>query len=478
MLKPRIIVILINDQHHHSVLGCAGFGPLETPAIDRLASEGTRFTQATCAITPCLPSRHALFHGQYACQTGMYSNNSCMYPETIPALTMGCAFKEGGYRTAAFGKMHWFPYWAKVERGNYFGFDERVGHFHETGELMQGHFVEAHRDWAEAYYMEWEEHKIDKGGDGCAEAFLGYHSQLPLSKFMDWYSAERAEQFIEENREKPFLLVVSLLGPHAPHCVPSDFTDLYRAADAPLPPEPPDHLPDRDAYQNLAGMNREQVSTAIANYMAYVRAMDECHNRVLKALDRNGLYDDSLIVFTSDHGELLGARGPAAFSKYNLYDPAIRIPLVIKPPLGNDRSPVGNICKFPVSLVDLLPTLMSMSELPDHENLPGIDLSPALDNKPLGQERQVTITELARQGNHYFALRNGEWKYIQGPHGEELYHLRKDPWEFENLVGVSTFKDRLNELKNAMIKEFSAMGKAKESSRTIRENQEWGPLIL
>src|SRR4051812_34665990 len=104
------VVILMNDQHAHDVLGCAGFPRLQTPAIDALAADGIRFSQAVCANPPCLPSRHTLFHGLPSFQTGVYTNGHCLPLTAIPPLTMGKAFQQARYTTAAFGKMHWFPY--------------------------------------------------------------------------------------------------------------------------------------------------------------------------------------------------------------------------------------------------------------------------------------------------------------------------------------------------------------------------------
>ncbi|MBT7910109.1 MAG: sulfatase-like hydrolase/transferase, partial [Verrucomicrobia bacterium] len=95
------VVILLNDQHAHHVLGCAGFPLLQTPAADALAADGIRFEQAVCAVTPCLPSRHAISHGLYAFQTGIYTNGHCMPLEAIPSVTMARAFKDSGHRTAA-----------------------------------------------------------------------------------------------------------------------------------------------------------------------------------------------------------------------------------------------------------------------------------------------------------------------------------------------------------------------------------------
>ena len=139
--------------------------------------------------------------------------------------------------------MHWFPYHADVPRGDCFGFDYRAGHFHETGERMDTHFVKEHRAWQKQLLDEWTAHGIGKGGDGCTEAFLGYASAHPGHQHADWWSAGKAAEFIEAKRSQSFLLVSSLIMPHAPHAVPSDFAELYDSASVPLPPEAPEGIP-------------------------------------------------------------------------------------------------------------------------------------------------------------------------------------------------------------------------------------------
>ena len=472
------IVILINDQHAHDVLGCAGFGELKTPTADRLAADGIRFTQATCATTPCLPSRHNIFHGLHACQTGIYTNGHCMPIDQIPSLTMGKAFKETEYQTAAFGKMHWFPYQAVMERGSYFGFDHRAGHFHETGEVMTTHYIKECRRFAEKRYEERTARSIAKGGDSCAAAFLGYTSELRDDQRPDWWVCRQASSFIDAHKDGPFLLVCSVPGPHAPHEVPCDFAGLYDPGEAPMPPEPPANLPDAHAYDNFKGLSRDDLKTAVANYMAFVSANDACHGLVLDALDRNGLYDDTLIIFLSDHGELLGSRGVTAFSKYNLYERAIRVPLIMKPPEAASSFEGGCTSDSLVSLVDILPTVLDVAGLPVDGALPGISLKPLFESQSLDRERDVAFTEFARGANLHVSIRSRDWKLILGPHGDELYRLGEDPNEFRNLWHDPAYVDKREELEARFIGEMRLVCLRGGNPAQRFEKQDWHPLEM
>jgi arylsulfatase A-like enzyme len=473
--RPNV-VILMNDQHAHDALGCAGYGQLKTPALDRLAADGVRFTQATCACTPCLPSRHNLFHGLHSCQTGVYSNGHRMRPEDVPDFSMARVLGRAGYRTAACGKMHWFPYHAPVERDRYFGFEYRAGHFHETGEKMDTNFTAEHRDWQVAYAAEREANGISKGGDGCGADFIGFDSELPESKRCDWFSAGEAAGFIEKNAGSPFLTVCSLIDPHAPHVAASDFAGMYDLDRVPMPPEPSVDLPDAADYAKFDGVDRASLRTVISRYMASVSQADACHARVLDALDKAGLYDETLIIFLSDHGELLGSRGATAFSKYNLYDQAIRVPLIVKPPKSmNARA--GATCDSLVSLVDVLPTILNITGVDGAGRLPGIDLTPRLLGEGHQREREVAFTEYWSRGALYTAVRGREWKLILGPHGEELYNLAEDPHEFENLAADPGRAGVIAELKSELLGEYHQIfNRSGEKCRGF-ESQEWSPLM-
>ena len=471
------VAILLNDQHAHHVLGCAGFPHVQTPAADALAAEGLRFEQAVCAVTPCLPSRHAISHGLYAFQTGIYTNGHCMPLDAIPPLTMARVFKDAGHCTAAIGKMHWFPYHAPVSRGSYFGYDYRAAHFNETGDNIDTHFVKEHPDFVRQAAAERAAHGVGMGGDDCAAAFKGYALPLSLGQTSDGWIGEQAATWVRQQAGAPFFLMTSFPGPHAPHAVPSDYADLYDPAFIELPPEPPAGLADEGAYAQYEGLSRDELRVAIANYMACVTAVDACHGRVIQTLKDEGAYDETLIVMMSDHGELLGARGSAAFSKYSLYDPAIRVPLIIKPPQGYEGAR-GATSDALVNLVDLLPTLLDFAGLDGGYSLPGISLKPLFEGKPLVRQRHATLTEFLWKDTVHSAIRSRDWKLIDGPHGRELYHIAEDPNEFNNLAADGCAAPHVAELEDACLGEIRLASQGYASRHTEFERQDWNPLTM
>ncbi|MCX7011494.1 MAG: sulfatase-like hydrolase/transferase [Candidatus Sumerlaeota bacterium] len=481
------VVLLFNETHVFDYLGCMGLPLIETPTADALAADGVIFTQAVCNTTPCLPSRVNLVTGLHGFQTGALTNGHLVPPERLPARPMGTAFREAGCRTAACGKMHLFPYGAPVERGDYFGFDYRAGHFLENGERMDASYPAECPGPVERYNAERVRYGISRGGDGCATDYIGFDSELRVDELCDWWSAQKAVGFVEANKDAPFLLVCSLTGPHPPNAVPKDFVNRYDPELVRLPPEPPFPLtgertpgepPRHGAFKNFQGVTRETLKTVIARYMECVAATDAGHALVVDALKRNGLYDDSLIIFTADHGDLMGSRGPTALSKYNLYERAIRVPLIIKPPKSLESWTPGTRCDAPAGLIDLLPTMLDLAGLPKSEDLPGVSLKPLLTGQPCEREDSIAVTEFLPaepQRRVCVSVRQPEWKLILGPSGDELYHLAEDPNEFLNLSGEARHAARVAEMKSALADYYRGVFRRSASALLKYDRQPFDP---
>ena len=466
------IVIFMTDQQSHDTLGCGGNPYVKTPAYDRLARDGVHFTQATCAATPCVPSRFAMFSGYYASQTGV-KNNGHLYQDENCIPSFGHVCREQGLTTGVFGKMHFIPYHADVERQDYFGFDRRMGHFYETGERMDNSYPQANPETMDILNQEKIDGGISKGGDACMADMMGYDSTVPANKFPDWWCAEQAASFITEHADQGFATVVSAIAPHAPHVVPSDFKDLCKPDDIVLPAEADDSL----SPGPLNNVSKNELAEGLARYYNRVSFVDACHDQVLRALDESGQYDETLIIYCSDHGEMIGSRGHSAFSKYCLYDQAIRVPLIIKPPKSMcHQGQVAELCARPVSLIDVLPTIydfLGVDQLRIDE-LSGYSLKPLLESVTSAHERSTTITEFFMHEVYSVAVRDVHNKLIVRDDGsEEFYKIDEDPQEIYNRIDDENCTERIQSMRDGLEKNKQCMGKTFDKASSDFAQREW-----
>lgn len=250
-----------------------------------------------------------------------------------------------------------------------------------------------------------------------------------------------------------------------------------------IPPEPPcdpHDLPGADLFRNFKGITRDDLPQVVSRYMAFVTPTDMNHGLVIEALKQSGQYDDSLIIYMSDHGELLGARGPETMSKYNLYERSIRVPMIIKPPKGMiDDARRGSRCAEPVTLLDVLPTVLEAAEVDTlTEHLPGRSLLPLLRGETVERPLPVVPTDWFHRGQVNISVHAGDWKLILGPEDEELYHLSEDPWEFYNLANDSSYDGKRAELKARFVQYNRDVDARYTKKCQPRETQEWHPLTL
>ena len=332
----------------------------------------------------------------------------------------------------------------------------------------------------------------------CPEAFVAFTDWANAS-WQNYLTVNRGIEgkhwkwgkggWIEDNKDAPFLLICSLSGPHTPNAVPSDHVGLYDPKEVRLPEEPPGELLDAELYVNkdasgtydrFGGINRELLKTVVARYMACVTATDACHAQVVDALKRNGLYDDTLIIFLADYGDLMGSRGLSAYSKYNLYERAIRVPLIVKPPKDLGDCPLGQKTDFQASLIDILPTMLDVAGLPGQEYLPGTSLKPLLLGQSLERDNPVALTEFCLhrdKGTVFASVRTPEWKLIVGPFGDELYHLGEDPNEFHNLGQDPGQASRIAQMKAQLVDYYRRVFRRNGDTRLGYEKARWDVLI-
>ncbi len=439
--RPNVL-ILFTDQQRHDTLAAAGFSHMLTPNLDRLARRGTLFTAAHSSNPVCMPARHDLLTGLPARAHGYYGNSHNPIADHSLA-TMPRIFQQAGYRTAAIGKCHHCP----------------AREHHGFGELHLMEELPAHR--ADDQYATW----LAQEGWGEVQNLHGvrphvYHvpqnAQMDLAHHGTNWVADRTIQWLEENGGEPFFLFCGWIHPHPPWDLPPEVQDLYRDRKLPepapvsrawpTPAEPGQWFGDHDSPEA-----KRRIREA---YYASITLADRAIGRVLDALEARGELDNTLIIFTSDHGEMLQDKG--YYSKEVPYEGSVRVPLIVKLPAGATppaHLAPGGSCPAFADTLDLLPTCLEVCGLSypagGKWRLPGRSLTdPAL------AERQIQISSFADSpARRWVMARSRQHKYIYNYNGgaEELYDLETDPGETRNLFAAGTPPAEAAELRAAVL---------------------------
>ncbi|OXM85572.1 sulfatase family protein [Paenibacillus rigui] len=465
--RPNIIFFM-TDQQRWDCIGRYN-RHIHTPTIDKLADQGIVYSQAVCQAPMCVPSRSSMMFGYYPSQLGVRTNHGGLYDEDrLPSDPLPELMRKAGYQTAGFGKTHW-NHGVKNPAPSTRGFEVRSvglardsGHY-EDGAVMMG---DVEPDGLAAYH---EETKDYGGGEENANGYIGCTSQVPMHLHRDGWVAEQCLKFIDEGLDstRPLFLYLSFLKPHAGFNVPKEFEDLYDIRDIPDIPQPPweaeqdthlaatDELIESNRHNYMdkrlvwESMTPEQRKRTTLRYWANCSWLDHYFGQALEKLEEKGRLDNTLIVFVSDHGEMLGERR-YRFSKYCLYDSSVRVPMILSGTFL-PASLHGTVDDRPAELVDLVPTLSRIAGLPRNVQLPGLDL--------LGEQRRLgTFCEFHGKGStpHHAApalmWRKQDWKlilYTPGTIGDaignisklqgELYDLATDPEEWNNLYADGSY---------------------------------------
>jgi arylsulfatase A-like enzyme len=451
--RPNIL-FLQTDQHRWDALGCVN--PLvRTPNLDALAARGVRFSQAVCQAPMCVPSRHSMMLGLYPSQSG-FRHNTQVAPddEGLPAPPLARRLHDIGYQTAGFGKTHWYegpPFFAEDVpfRRSTRGFEVRA--VAQESEMEPGALCKEAELPRESARLREEKRAFGGGGEDPA-GYIGRTSAIPGDLQNEGWLAGQALRFLEggRDRKRPFFLYLSFNYPHAGLGVPPGYEELYDINAIPdrlLPPwkeEPEGHAapPERwrGAWESLSPLERRRTTL---RYWALCTFCDDLFGRIIRKIGDTGEIGNTLIVFTSDHGEMLGDRGHR-FSKYCLYEGSVRVPLIISGS-GVPEKARGTVDGRCAELIDIMPTMLEVSGEKPSAEFPGRNLL-----APSG--RQGGFAEMHGSGYEKvqpapaYMWREPDWKlilYMKGPVDAsgpgkggirgELYDLRADPNEWRNL---------------------------------------------
>lgn len=424
--RPNVLVIQA-DQFRWDCLAAAGNPDVQTPHLDRLAADGVRYTDAFCTYPVCTPSRYSLLSGTYVRQHAGWSNRSTLAPgiETFPR-----ALRRAGYATAAVGKMHFTPTYLDV------GYD-RMDLAEQNG---AGRWDDDyHRELRAAGLapvvdlLDQESEYRGQAPEQYWQTFGARPSDLPDEWHSTAWIGERAVRAVADwSTGGGNLLHVSFIKPHHPFDPPASWTDRYDPDELTIPPGWTDQVPAADlpyqpGYFRNEDLTEPTLRRVIAYYYATIGHVDQEIGRLLDRLRERGLYDDTLIVFTADHGEYLGFHHQLLKGGRHLYDPLVRVPLLVKFP-GRGRA--GEVTDALVSQIDLAPTILAAVGIEPATPLPGLDLAdPAAGRPYVFAEAASGAVCMARTRTHKLLVDRGR---------DALFDLGSDPYELTNRIEGST----------------------------------------
>ncbi len=436
-------VFIVADDLSAEALRSYGNAVVETPNIDRLAREGVQFDRAYCQYPVCGASRASFMSGLYPDTTGFYGNRytlgsyRAVSPDHAEHPSIGGFLRRNSYVSSRVSKIYHMGVPGGIEAGEPGGDDPDSWDLAfnlwapETGSVGEfRNLSPAQAHWGSAFV------KVTVPNDQSATQADEMAVTQAIS-ILETRSGHRNET----NRMKPgapLFLGVGLVRPHVPLVAPEKFMSRYNPDSMQLPVYPENDFDDvPKANQNKANatsyrMTESQAKEALAAYYACVSYMDEQVGRLLDALDRLGMADNTVVVFISDHGWLLGEHG--SWQKPSLFEPACRVPLIIRAP-GFEES-AGKVVMAETELVDLYPTFAELAGLADKAPsiLPGHSLIPLLENPDRDDwERETAFSVMGNTKAVHRSIRSGSYRYSRYSTGEEeLYDHNRDPGEFTN----------------------------------------------
>lgn len=444
--KPNIVFI-ITDQHRYDSIGCAGHPVLKTPHIDRLAQEGVRFDRAYVVNPICGPSRASILTGRYPHEHGVVTNLIDMdshQPTFIQLLS------SAGYYTAGFGSITLSPP------------DESLG-FQYIDALQSAASGDSYHRYIEKKGLS----ELVGQPKGEELPFGVYTNSLEAEDYVDSYTGRRAAQFIDQNKERPFMVWVGFQGPHPPFDPPEPYDKMYDPKDVPIPPKVAGDLEGKPAmeywhrFMGCEKLSDELVREIRAHYYGKISLIDDSIGRIIESLERNNLRENTLIVLTADHGELLGEHQLMYKCEQSMYEPSVRVPFILSGPAPFRG---GEVRSEFVQSVDLAPTFLELCGLEIPYQMQGRSILSLLegrsDNWPDAAFCEGRAFE-TREGLPedeldlpVVMIRTDRWKYIfhrQEEAFSELYDLQNDPNEHHNLIGRSEYASLIAELRERIL---------------------------
>lgn len=451
--QPHIIFIM-TDQQRADAMGCSGNAAVLSPNLDRLAAEGYRFANAYSSTPSSTPARASLLTGMSPWHHGLLGYSSRIgeqYKYEGPQM-----IKDLGYRTMAIGKNHWHP---QTARHGY-----EVVLTDESGRTESPDYVSDYRKWfnvqafglnPDSTHVGWNAH------EGKAYA-------LPERLHPTVWTADRAIEAIHGYcDDKPLMLKVSFARPHSPYDAPQRLVDMYKGREIPAAvvgewcEERPLDNPDANPEAAVGHYTDEYIENSRRHYYASVTFIDEQVGRIVDELKAKGMYDDALILYVSDHGDMLGDHN--LWRKTYAYEGSANVPFIVKLPAAWDAAAErGAVMEQPVELRDILPTFLEAAGSQAPADMDGRSILPLVQTSD-AEWRDFIDLEHARSyfdENNWAGLTDGKIKYVWFfPTGEEqLFDLQADPGETKNLANAPKAKKTLERMRKALADHLEERG--------------------
>lgn len=437
--KKLNVLFIISDDLTSTGVSSYENKACSTPNIDKLASEGVRYTRAYCQYPVCGPSRASFMSGYYPNATttfGYVSGRDNIGPDR---LTWSQLFKDNGYYTARVSKIYHMGVPIDIEKGS-------------NGKDDEASWTERFNSQGPEWLAPGEGELVQGNPDGTLPIKGGNVMTIVKADgddmvHSDGKTAKKACELIGEHKDEPFFLAVGFVRPHVPFVAPKSYFEPYPHEEVIMPVKVEgdwDDIPKKgiNYVTSVNGkMNAEQERKAVAAYYAAVSYMDAQVGKVLNTLKEEGLEDNTIVIFTSDHGFHLGEHN--FWMKVSLHEESARTPLIIKVP---GKKPA--VCSSFAELIDLYPTVSELAGLQVSEHLQGKSLVPTLDNSG-HKVRDMAFS--VTQGGKTFLLRDENWAYIQynedASLGIELFDMNNDPKQFTNLAHYPKYAGVVDDFK-------------------------------
>ena len=425
--RPLNLLVIQTDEHHFGTLGCYGSHIVKTPHIDRLAKEGA-ICMSFYATTPvCSPSRAALVSGLYPQKTPVVTNN---IPLSDKVVTFAELLRRRGYATGFAGKWHLDgfgkPQWAPKRK---FGFEDNRfmfnrGHWKKFEDTDTGPRVGSR----------------DKKG----RPTYAVNEADEKSFSTDWL-CNKAIDFVDKHHAKPFCYMLSLPDPHGPNTVRAPYDTMYQDVEVPIPATLKRTANQTPGWGRSANVTAAQLRRLMPAYYGMVKCIDDNIGRILARLDEHGILDRTIIVFTSDHGDLCGEHG--RLNKGVPYEGSARIPFLVRCP---GQIPGGRIVHEALSCIDFLPTIMAMMDVEVPHRVDGRDASALLAGNT-DKWHDLTFLRSASSGSPWLAAVSAQYKLVLSAADEPwLIDVQADPKELTNLAQQPEHQKRLAAMRTAL----------------------------